>query len=533
MKEKVVKILINIIIIFIPLFWINLIGELFWVSYFMLLSNEWFKVHIFNILMWLLGVLCINSEVFLSKISKKIIYLLIWLWLISAFWSLSISNSLFPILTEKSHNLIFFSNLILFWLIVKNTFTREDYIKSKKIILSVITTIWFIGIFREIFLRWDEFRLIWTFEHHNFIAPVFIIWIILSLENLFKSRLNTLFLGLNLVFLILTKWFLAITLWIIYISYKLLSKKLFILSLVWYCGALSSIIYFNIDKFNSLISRFFIWKNSIILQFSEIKTVLFWVGFENLYDHLHKIKLPELYIYENFWYVADRTHNFFLDILVFSWILSFILFIIWFFFIAKKASKEWKIILLTITTFLFFNFPTLVLFLYLIILINEKIHVRNNIKLKVRLLHLIAIIGLILSSLSLISSYKIKEWDLKWASKFYALNPEISYKLGEESNLEWKTVKYFAYKIAKSDNKYSECEKLVNTYNISEIYVYCWDILYENWFTKKAKEYYKKWLSLLPNLDEYNLNEKIKKSAEHRLNSERYWLKKVKKRIED
>jgi hypothetical protein len=181
---------------------------------------------------------------------------------------------------------------------------------------------------------------------------------------------------------------------------------------------------------------------------------------------------------------------------------------------------------------MFFNFPTISFFIFLIPLLISNIKRVSINSSKVFLLKFIAISGLFLSVLSIYSTFLIYNWELKEAKKVYPLNPEINYKLWENSNFEGQTIKYFSYKINKSEDKYELCESFVKKYPIAEIFAYCWDILYENNYKNKAIYYYKKTIELLPKIENYSNNEKLIESVNHRLFSERYWIAEIKKRIE-
>lgn len=530
-KWQVNKFLIYIIIL-IPLFWAEIIGKLLWVSFFELFNNEWFKVHIFNIIMWLISIFLLKKKLIFDKKNEKITYILLGSLFIGCISSLSISNSIFPLYWEKSHNLILFSNLILFWLIIWTILNKNDLIKLKKIIFLSIFLIAIIWIIKLIFNFWLWERLTSTFNHHNFVAPLLIIWLFLSFEKIFSKKINTILWLIIFFALLLTKSYLWIFIWTILIWYKILNKKSFLVFFSLTLFTWLSVLISNIWKLNSLISRFFIWENSIIIQFQNTKDLIFWMWFENLYDKMHLFKLPELYFYENYWFVADRSHNLIIDLLNYWGIIWLILIILLVYFLVKKLTKKGVFWVIFVWFFMFFNFPTISFFIFLIPLLISNIKRVSINSSKVFLLKFIAISGLFLSVLSIYSTFLIYNWELKEAKKVYPLNPEINYKLWENSNFEGQTIKYFSYKINKSEDKYELCESFIKKYPIAEIFAYCWDILYENNYKNKAIYYYKKTIELLPEIENYSNNEKLIKSVNHRLFSERYWIAEIKKRIE-
>ncbi len=114
--------------------------------------------------------------------------------------------------------------------------------------------------------------------------------------------------------------------------------------------------------------------------------------------------------------------------------------------------------------------------------------------------------------------YYFEFWDYeKWLS-FYSSPP----------------MPYYQYKIIKNENNLLiNCENLVKNYNIAENYIWCWELLEKENYKKESQIFYKKWLSLLPDLwnknSTYYDNFFVKYTISwNRFMSEKYWnIKKI------
>ena len=469
------------------------------------ITNLWYEALKSNFLIFITPLFLLFF--FFSKINLKIskknlilIYSIIWVFFISSFFWINPENS-FLWENTKWHTFFFWVSVFSFFIIF-SSLKKEIILKS--IIYSSIP-VWFLALkesFFPSFGYWDFWnRAIWTFWHHNYLALFLILIIPLITNKLNKKRFLALFIFLNLV-LILTKsliWISVILCFYIYLIYKETKNKAFII--IPFLSIFSWILFYIYENFNkimSLISRFYIWFDSILIWFSNFKFFLIWIWSENLYEKFIFFKSKELLIYENLWFSADRSHNFILDFFVWFWIIWWGLILYFLLFNFKKIENKFvKYSLLLSFIFLLFNFPSSSCILIIFALLSIWINKINSKK--------IFLIPLLL--LTFIWSF-------------------VSYKniIWEKINIDFKKDK-----IILSNLNLEICENNLKK-DVAEIYFLCWDLYLKNNNKKEALDFFNKWINSLPILENYP--EKIKYSAERRLNSEKYGLKEIQKKIE-
>jgi len=544
------------------------------------------------------------------------IFFLILILFISSIFSIAPEISFFGN-TDKNHSFLTFINLIWIYIILKNS--SLYFIKKllKYTIFSLFITIFFAikEYFFPNFDYWDlQNRAFWFFGHPNYLSlylllfvPIIICYLfpldlrerIQDRDNFLFQRIqnsdNPLFQNIFLSFLliliiftiILTKSILAIFLLFSYIlyffinypflSFRHLSLRLkgkknnvyYYIILFWIIFSSFFILFFIIkkfwySKFDSLISRFFIWETTLKIIFSDIKTFFIWNWAETLALVFDNFKSQFLYIFENFWFTADRPHNIFLNIFYHFWIFWLIVFIYLLFrffkennnypFLSFKKLKSnnypflsyrhlslkskgknnnvyylnhYKESLVLALVFLCFNYASISSYLVIILFISflelnySKVALAPcNSLYKKNLNYKVLVIK---ETLKIFIIFYITFFSIVWAYLSYKLyKSEILFY--KEKYIEAKNNYTFWDKLY----NFKTCEEKIKSWNKSaENYFYCWDFYYD-YDQKKAINYYKLWLEKLPDL--WNKNSKfynnffIKNNPEitHRFFSEKY-----------
>ena len=361
-----------------------------------------------------------------------------------------------------------------------------------------------------------------------------------------------------------------------------------ILLIIWF-----TLIYiFLPEKLHSFVSRYFLWETTIRIIFSDIKIFLVWWGLETLTYFFDNFKSEYVYVFENLWYTADRPHNIILNFFYHFWIwgLIFILGIYYKIFIKTNIistegfsplqKSGWtqgitptKISLILIFIFILFNPTNIVIYLLITILLAQLLLQNKSPVLPLALeksKELCPKGGILWTGKSffwLILFFYITIISIFWAYnslKFY-ISENYSYKNNFNKALElykynselyfiksgfneWlkisqiKTQKYYKYKIKKNWLNAGKSKKIIwdflEKYNYAENYFYIWDLFWNDKEEKIAKTYYNKGLEKLPDLwnknSKYYENFLVKKLKidDHRLTSEKYWLKEILDRMD-
>lgn len=513
--KKIINFLIIILVILLPL--VNsYFFDLIWIKFWLYVdwNYEFTKSIFFNLLSAIIIFLF-----FLKNFNKKIyipniLLVTSWILILSSFFSSFPLTSLFWE-NWKWHWTILFLNLI--WLSI--VFLNQEKKDLKKYLNYSLYSVFFVIFFwiKEYYFPTFDYwnlsnRAIWTFGHPNFLVLYLLILFPLTIKNI-KNTLSKNLKTINyfLVFLIIFTslisqsiwWILLlfcyiIILWLNEYKKKINKAYLFILAFLLAFILLYIVIdFWLITKLNSFISRFYIWKTTLITITDNFKVFLFWHWLDTLSYIFDSAKVPELYIFENFWYTSDRPHNLFLNIFYHIWFLWCIILIYFIFQIYSKYKKnniENKYLFHSIFLFLLFtifNFSSISIYLLLIIILSEIF--RKNIKDKNIIIFLpfiwIWIIWII--------------WSLIYFSEEVKTLKNKSY-IGE----------YIYYQKIISENpeknifnnyfSYSEiCEKLTLLIPSVENYFYCWNSLYEK-NKKKSINYYNKWLIKIPDMWDEN-----------------------------
>ncbi len=560
MVNKIINLLIVILVLFIALvhshildfFWLKSFSSNLYINW----NYEFFKVLFFNIFSWAIIFLFFINSLLKTKeiLIPKYIFLIILVLISSNLSSFTPYTSLLGN-NEKWHSTFMFINVL--WLIVVfvNIIKDNKYIKKillKTIILSsfIVSIIWTKEFLIPSFDYGDlSNRAISTFGHPNYLS-LFLILTIPIINNFLKEVKTKiekniyLLISVSIILcLILTKSIWAIFLLIFYFIYikrttinNFLWKKLFyttfcLSTVLWIFLVL---IYYP-EKLTSFISRFYIWETTFRIVISDWKIFLFWNWLWNLDLIFEWYKNNYLYIFENFWFTADRPHNLFLYIFYSFWILWLIIFFHILYFFCKNINnyKEKKVQIHVIVLFLLFsifNFASIASYLIIAIMLSllSKKNIKwKNIVLKNNILQ-IFFVTISLFSMFFYMIYFLEE-QKKYIDKWYETKNYLLNKIKFENKEK------MIFELNKNDNK-KLCDNLIINSKSAENYIFCWNILYTK-NKELSKKYYKLWLEKLPNLWEkdskyYNNIFINKKDLIHRFFSKKYGsINKVLKRL--
>lgn len=425
--------------------------------------------------------------------------------------------------------------LMLFPFFFENIFTlipQENLKKKNKINRSMQRIIF---IFQRILNYFQSFTFLK--KHKNNKDFFSLVWGKIFLLPFFIINIFTLF---------FTKSFLWIIVFILY-SFYFFSwknyKKTFIFSVLIIIAWLLVLFFFFPEKLHSLLARIFIWQSVITIIFSELKIFFFWAWVDTLSFLFGNFKSPSLYIFENFWFQADRAHNIFLDFFYHFWIFGFLFIFFIFSFILKKFQKKaFFESLIIFVAFLFFNIPSIssfMLFIFFLSFIEEKnrevknknqnnvilsniqnfkllekakfrlvkkrknnFYIKNIFTIKILFISFFLWIIILFSCLYIWEVFAYKK-DFKTASKFFShpsyLYEKLDFNLSRKLFSE-KSPDYFIKKILNFWNSEDNCNDLLKKYPSGENYFFCWDILKQKWRYSQAKYFYRIGMKKIPNL---------------------------------
>lgn len=497
-----------------------------------------------------LGLWCIHSSLFFQEtwriegnfeFSKVLFFLCIWALfsiyfllkkrfrtnifiLIFIVWvTLSTIFSSFPFLsffwgTAKWHGLLLFLELFFFSSIFLWLENQERKQIIKYILLGSIL-LYTIAIYERFFPSHDygelTKRAIGTFWHPSYLA----IYILMTLPFLYEKIFNNKklkyipFLFMSIVTLILTQHVFWCFLAVCFTLYFFYEKRL---QLLYSIGVpLSIILWWWLllntfpEKLHSFISRFYIWESTAYALIASPKILFIWNGPETLNTLFSSFKVPELYIFENFWYSADRAHNIFLDFWFHFWIVSFAISIFCCIFLVKNFEKNpYFEASLIFFIFHFLNFPSVVSYVFFLlcftkILKDKKLFFEVKTR-KYNVMFLPILLWIVFFSVRIFFS-ESHAYDGEYKKAlWYFPNPNYFYKLGnfnDGQNLEgWVSQNYLQKKLYTLKNTREDCENLISSYPSVENYFLCWDILHQVWNQDLAKSYYTLWVAKLPDL---------------------------------
>lgn len=439
--------------------------------------------------------------------------------LLSTFFSLSPFISLIWD-TEKWHTALMFLNLIWLYIVLQNidkdTLKRLMYVSISAGILTGLFAIK--ELYFPSFHYWELWsRALGSFGHPNYLAG-YLLLILPLLSHIKNTSLKHLFIWVIFITIVLSKsywWIFLAFLYVLYTFSKKLSSPLrrglgWAIILVWLISILLLIEY-SPEKLHSFLSRFAIWESVLRIIFSSSKIFFFWGGLETLPYLFESFKTPEVYIYENFWYTADRPHNFFLNIWYHFWFLGVNIFVYSLYSFIKKINNTYVshsiVLFLLFGIFHFFSVTSyaLVVLLISVFLKSESSRVQQWWMTQwVQVFIIFACLIWAYYSLQLYQSeifFKQKKYTL--AEETFS-HPKYLIELWNYSqahSYEWLISSYnYKNQIITEAHKWELCEKLTQTYPSSENYFYCGNILEKIDTPQRSLQYYHKGLALLPDL---------------------------------
>ncbi len=486
--------------------------NLIWIDWWFYVNwnYEFTKVIFFNIFSWIIfWLFFIQNLINKNKIKiPKILFPILLIILLSTFFSDFFYTSLLWN-NSKSHSLLMFLNLIwIFVILINQTKSFQQKLIKTTLISSIfVIIIWIKEYFFPTFEYWNlSTRAFSTFWHPNYLALY--ILILLPLIKI-KNYLWLSFIWLLFFLLILTKSVWWILIWIIYLI-TLIKNKKFKYYLFFILISVSILLIYNfwlITKLHSFLSRFFIWETTLKIIFSDIKNIFIWNWLWTLKYVFDWFKSPYLYIFENFWYTADRPHNLILYIFYSFWIFwIYILFKIFYnisksYKYSKNKNQFYFHSIFLFLIFTIFNFSSISHYL-IIILIWSIIYNSSNKNIKFCQKNIANFLILILSIfwffwIYFSINYYIQEYNIKQNSNY-----KSNFYLYEKIKLEDYEKNLFWNNFVSIQNM---CEWLISYSDSVENYFYCWNLLW-NMDEELAKKYYNKWLTKLPDLRNQDSN---------------------------
>ena len=514
MIEKLLKFSLISLFFLLPLINSHLF-DLFWIKWWFYVdwNYEFTKVIFFNILSWIILTLFFIKS-YLSKTKLIIPKLLVFILIILIF-STQFSEQIYTSLlwnSTKSHSMLMFINLI--WLFI--LFINSDIGLSKKLIkisiysLVIVLILWLKEYYLPTFEYWNlENRAFSTFWHPNYLI-LFLLILSPFLIDWIKNNLYKIILFFLIITIFLTKsiwWILIFILYIWFRIYENHKEKIYKKHIHIFIFLLSIILWIIIYKFwfftklNSFLSRFYIWETTYEIIFSDTKNILIWSWLATLENIFNWFKSPELYIFENIWFRADRPHNLLLNFFYHFWIfwLSFIIFLIYN-LITKYKNNPYFHSLILFFIFTVFNFSSISH--YLLMIIVWTIIYKDKYWKNIKNTYLKNTLVLIIISSTIFWIF------FSWTYYYNEYNKKI--------NSNYSTNNYFLIQIQNEDYKFNllknwiwnieeTCTKIIQYQNSVENNFYCWNIL-RNYNENQAIKYYNNWLKLLP--DMWNENSK-------------------------
>lgn len=563
---KLTKILLILLFFCFPFIHGRILQTLWIDIYFAVSWNfEFSKALFLNIFTSLVFVSFIIEHIFIAKNTLKVAHARIFAWvtfilIVSTIFSLSPFISLIWDL-EKWHTLLAYFNLSLIYIILSNC--------EKKTIESLIRVSIFSGIcvsmlaIKELYIPSFHYgalasRALWSFWHPNYLA-----WYLLVILPFIPSITNTLLRQISIFIVVVTILLaqsivaLTLTIWFLVYYYlwakKKISKKIWLCSTLWvsilWCFIVT--LYFP-EKLHSFLSRFYLWESSLRIIFSDIKIFLIWWWAETLPYLFDSFKVPQVYIFENYGFTADRPHSIYLNIFYHFWVLGLSLFgYCLYLYIKNFKNTPENIAFFLLLLFGIFHYFSLASYLVILICI---IH-RNQGPVREFPVYISRILACVLVIIGLLWAYYSKQLylaEILSAEKRYSQaeaafsHPKYLIKNEKFTQAEKRenliSVKNIKAQILMQNNKDSLCKLLTHTYPSAENYFYCGNIFDELWNTETSKKYYTLWLTKLPDLwnddslywDNYFVAKTI---TGNRFFSEKFWdihsiLKKVWESVE-
>lgn len=367
-------------------------------------------------------------------------------------------------------------------------------------------------------------RAIGTFWHPSFLALYILMILPFIYDKIFNNKrfIYIPILLLSVITLIYTKHSFWIILAIGFSCYFFVSGKIrlkksksfirilgsIICLMMSITTAYISLIYYP-EKFHSLISRWYIWETTLNIIFSSPKIIFLGNGPETLDYFFMSFKNSYLYIFENFWYTADRAHNIFLDAWYSFWLWGILLYLFCFVYLLKNFEKNpYYESCLIFFIFNLLNFPWINSYL-LFIFFFSKILKDNKHFFEVRDTRIntffipVFILTAVFWILFFSSEVLVYKKNYQKANEFFPY-PDTFIELREpESALKLEQVKskkYFQSKIYFSADKEKFCKEFVDMYPAVENYFFCGKIFEDLGKKDLSISYYRLWLVKVPDL---------------------------------
>ncbi len=466
---------------------------------------------------------------FLSKrliIFPKVLFFALWVLWLSTIFSISSYTSFFG-MTTKGHGTLLF--LCLIW--IYTVLIQQDKSFIQKLWFSVAVWAFFTSVlaikeyYFPSFSYWDlSNRALGSFWHPNYLVWFLLVLIPLILEKAKKQRIFYIFLVPIIFTVFLTKsvWGIFLFIWfmvcISYIyfwkNYTQERKYSFPTKYIFICFSLIFTIiwtYLVIDfwlltKLHSFLSRFYIWETTIQVLINNPKILLFWSWADTLMSYFESYKSPELYIFENYWFTADRPHNLILNILFHFWLWWIAIFAYLMYHLFKKYKNNYlSHTLILVVLFTLFHFLSIAA--YLIIILTLACLNNNNSKHNVLLVSgTSVIIGFVCIFFS-VSYYGSEIYAANWkyveAINRFPYNYKNYEYISDAPNIlkyAWHPTKNFYIQKLDTDETQNVCDAFTQQYKSVESLFYCGNFAWNTWETELAKVYYDLWLKKLPDL---------------------------------
>lgn len=547
---KLTKILLSLLILTLPLIHGRVLATL-GLDFELIVSGnfEFTKSLYFNVFSSLIFlvffveyILIWGNKLLLSLREKYILICVYTLLCISTYFSLSPFMSLIWDL-EKWHTFFLVSNLIGLYIVMRQiSYSQRNFILQIFILSWVLSSVLAI---KELYYPsfnygalWD--RALWSFGHPNYLSGFLLLLLPFIFSTPFpfaKERIQVwIKIWITLLFLttiILCKSLTALFLAGLYLFYYTNKKMQLVPSPLRRGLGWGIIIGFSIlagfiliryfpEKLHSLISRWYLWETTVRIIFSDIKILVLWAGLETLPYYFNSFKVPELYIFENFGYSADRPHNFFLNIFYhfgLAWIWIFIyLFCKFFSFLQREYQQEerWEfqkyykiassVIILFLLYWIFHYFSIssyLIIIFTLSILLHDNKAQKYSVKLFFLILIFTSIIGWYISFRLYVSEIYYSAGKSETSLEIFS-HPKYLLRFWETEmaeNREWViSQRNYKTRIILMDDAQLWCDNLLTGYPSAENYFYCWQLLESQWDSTLSKNYYNTWLSKMPDL---------------------------------
>jgi len=488
---KLTKILLSLLILTLPLIHGRVFATL-GLDFILVVSGnfEFTKSLYFNVFSSLIFlvffveyILIWGNKLLLSLQEKYILICVYTVLCVSTYFSLSSFMSLIWDL-EKWHTFFLISNLLGLYIVMRQiSYSQRNFILQIFILSWVLSSVLAI---KELYYPSFDYgslweRALWSFGHPNYLSGFLLLLLPFIFSTPFplakwinQEGLKIFIILLFLTTIILCKSLIALFLALLYLLSisryrKRYITKTYFATLTVLLSSISLVfiwIYFP-EKWHSLISRWYLWETTLRIIFSDIKILLLWAGLETLPYHFNSFKVPEIYIFENFGYTADRPHNFFLNIFYHLWLLWISVFVYLLYLLNKHKnsyqSKYKSLSLLVMILFLlywifhYFSVSSYLILLFAISILWHRDHVNK---------YSVQLIFLILLATSLI-------W---WFTSIRIYASEIYYSAwDEERSLEiFSHPKYLLkfWETEKAENKewiISQYDVIIYSQNIPQL----------------------------------------------------------------